>query len=291
MREVIAEELLDARRRTLTLTDVDDHELTCSPDPLMGPLVWDLAHDGQQEDLWLLREGDLSRAAVLPEEVDRLYDAFLHPRAERPGLPLLSPSESRRFIAEVRERVLDRLDRTDDLFPYAMVVQHEQQHDETMLASHQLRGGVPLLGRGAPLPSGRPVTRESVVVSAGEFRLGVDGSEEPCSLDNERPEHAVFVPAFRIARFPVTNAEWQAFIDDGGYTTSRWWTRDGWAYRVEAGLEAPLFWSPDGSRRRFGYDEAIPPREPVQHVSFHEAQAFAAWSGARLPTEVEWEKA
>jgi iron(II)-dependent oxidoreductase len=257
----------------------------------MGPLVWDLAHVGQQEDLWLLRSGDLGRDAVLPAEVDQLYDAFLHPRVERPSLPLLSPAESRRFISDVRGRVLDGLDRTEDLFPYAMVVQHEQQHDETMLATHQLRGGVPLLGSGAALPAGRDVPHAAVLVPSGEFVLGVDADDEPWSLDNERPAHVVDVPAFRIARFPVTNQEWLGFIDDGGYATRQWWSDRGWAHRVDAVLERPLFWAADGSRSRFGHVEDIPPDEPVQHIGYYEAEAFAAWSGARLPNEVEWEKA
>jgi iron(II)-dependent oxidoreductase len=291
MREDLANGLDHARSRTLALTDFDDIELTRVHHPLMGPLVWDLAHVGQQEDLWLLRSGDLGREAVLPAEVDRLYDAFRHPRAERPSLPLLSPAESRRFVSDVRGRVLDRLERTDDLFPYAMVVQHEQQHDETMLATHQLRGGVPLLGSGSALPVGRGVAHDSVLVPAGEFVLGVDADDEPWSLDNERPAHIVDVAAFRIARFPVTNAEWRGFVDDGGYDARPWWSDVGWQHRLDAELERPQFWAEDGSRRRFGIVEDVPPDEPVQHIGFYEAEAFAAWSGARLPTEVEWEKA
>jgi iron(II)-dependent oxidoreductase len=172
-----------------------------------------------------------------------------------------------------------------------MVEQHEQQHVETMLATHQLRAGEPLLGPGAPLPPWRPVPRDSVLIPAGEFVLGVDGADEPWSLDNERPAHVVDQPAFRIGRFPVTNAEWQRFIDDGGYDEPRWWSSRGWAHRIAVDLRRPEFWSVDGSRRRFGIVEEIPPDEPVQHVCFFEAEAYAAWAGARLPTEQEWEKA
>ncbi|EUA86620.1 formylglycine-generating sulfatase enzyme family protein [Mycobacterium ulcerans str. Harvey] len=122
--------------------------------------------------------------------------------------------------------------------------------------------------------------------------LGVDGSAEPYSLDNERPAHPVDVAAFRIGRVPVTNAEWQHFIDDGGYQQSRWWSPRGWAHRQSAGLSAPQFWNADGrTRTRFGYQEDIPADEPVQHVTYFEAEAYAAWAGARLPTEIEWEKA
>jgi iron(II)-dependent oxidoreductase len=121
--------------------------------------------------------------------------------------------------------------------------------------------------------------------------LGVDAADEPWSLDNERPAHLVNLPAFRIGRFPVTNLQWQEFVDDDGYHRPRWWSELGWRHRLDADLDRPLFWEPDGSRRRFGRREDIPPDEPVQHVGFYEAEAYAAWAGARLPTETEWEKA
>lgn len=294
--ESVARGLADARVRTHALTDLDEAELTAQHSPLMSPLVWDLAHVGQQEDLWLLRGGDPDRQGLLSAKVEQLYDAFTHPRASRVDLPLLTPREARTYLADVRGRVLDALgglvvETPADLFDAVMVEQHEQQHVETMLATHQLRSGEPLLGAGAPLPAGRDVPHDSVLVPAGEMVLGVDGDDEPFSLDNERPAHVVDVPAFRIGRVPVTNAEWQAFVDDGGYHDPSHWTPRGWAHRQEAGLEAPLFWRGDGSRRRFGHDEQLAPDEPVQHVCFFEAEAYAAWAGARLPTEVEWEKA
>jgi iron(II)-dependent oxidoreductase len=300
--ETVAADLGSARDRTLALTDVEDRELVRQHSPLMSPLVWDLAHVGQQEDLWLLRQGDPRRQGVLPARVDKLYDAFEHPRAQRPSLPLLPPAQARSFLGDVRAKVLDRLGRLDrlgtsrseqaeELFTYAMVVQHEDQHSETMLATHQLREGPPVLAAEAALPPGRAVPQDAVLVPAGEFLLGVDAVAEPTSLDNERPAHIVDLPAFRLDRLPVTNAQWQRFIGDGGYAEPRWWSTRGWRHRVETGLERPLFWSPDGSRRRFGTVEDIPPDEPVQHVCFFEAEAYAAWAGGRLPTEAEWEKA
>ena len=293
MHDDVARGLEAARLRSRTLTEFDDRELTTQHSALMSPLVWDLAHIGQQEDLWLLRGGDASAQGLLSAQVEKLYDAFEHPRAARVSLPLLTPAEARRFIADVRGRVLDGLERADEetLFPYVMVEQHEQQHVETMLATHQLREGPAILGAGAPLPPGRPVPSDSVLVPAGPFTLGVDGDREPWSLDNERPAHTVDLPAFRIGRVPVTNAQWQQFVVAGGYDEERWWSPRGWTHRVQAGLERPLFWEADGSRRRFGIVEEIPPDEPVQHVCFFEAEAYAAWAGARLPTEQEWEKA
>ncbi|WP_375481974.1 ergothioneine biosynthesis protein EgtB [uncultured Jatrophihabitans sp.] len=295
MRDNAARGLERARRRTAELTEFDDAELTRQHSPLMSPLVWDLAHIGQQEDLWLLRAGDASAQGVLPQAVERLYNAFENPRATRATLPLLTPGEARAYLDDVRGRVFDALDRLPDdaaaLFPYAMVEQHEQMHVETMLATHQLRDGTPILGPGTTVPAARSVLHDGVLVPAGPFELGVDGSDEPFSLDNERPAHVVDLPAYRIGRVPVTNGEYRRFVAAGGYDEQRWWSEPGWAHRVEAGLQRPQFWTVDGGRVRFGAVEDLPDDEPVQHVCFFEAEAYAAWAGARLPTEQEWEKA
>jgi iron(II)-dependent oxidoreductase len=295
--ETLARDLTRARRRTLALVDFDDAELHRQYDPLMSPLVWDLAHIGQQEELWLLRGGDPARPSMLPADVEGLYDAFIHPRANRAELPLLAPEQARKYCATVRSKVLDELDALPDDaaagFVFGLVLSHEHQHDETMLQALNLRTGAPLLDAGHPLPAGRPeLAGTSVLVPGGEFVLGVDIMDEPFALDNERPAHRAEVAAFRIGRVPVTNREWRAFIDDGGYRQPRWWSERGWNHRVQAELTAPQFWSPDHfSRTRFGREEDLPDHEPVQHVSYFEAQAYAAWAGARLPTEIEWEKA
>src|SRR5689334_14481829 len=147
LRENVAAELERTRRRSAVLTDaVDDRDLVTQHSPLMSPLVWDLAHIGNQEELWLLRDVG-GRDPILPETVDQLYDAFQHPRSDRPALPLLEPAPSRQYVSDVRGRVLDLLERTplsgrplvERGFAFGMIVQHEQQHDETMLATHQLR--------------------------------------------------------------------------------------------------------------------------------------------------------
>ncbi len=298
-RETLARELTYARDRTLRLVDFDDAELGRQYDPLMSPLVWDLAHIGQQEELWLLRDGNPDRPGMLAPDVERLYDAFVNSRASRVNLPLLPPHDAHAYCATVRNKVLDSLDSlTDDPgseagFNFGLVISHENQHDETMLQALNLRVGPPLLDSGRALPSGRPgVAGTSVLVPGGEFVLGVDAVSEPHSLDNERPAHTVDVPAFRIGRVPVTNGEWRQFIDDGGYQQQRWWSDSGWTHRQEAGLTAPKFWDVKGqSRTRFGHVEEIPADEPAQHVTYFEAEAYAAWAGARLPTEVEWENA
>ena len=293
MHDAVIRDLERARSRTLALTDLDEPTLIAQHDPLMSPLVWDLAHVGQQEELWLLRAGDPSRPGMLPPDVDSLYDAFKHRRADRPALPLLPPVEARAYNLEVRGRVLDLIERTpaDDLFTAGMVVQHEEQHDETMLATLQLRQGPPVLLARRVLPAGRTVDQARVLVPGGPFTLGVDAVAEPFSLDNERPAHTVDIGPFWIGTVPVSNRQWQEFIDDAGYDRRELWSGRGWAHRTDAGLDRPLFWTKEGTRRRFGVEEDVPPGEPVQHICYFEAEAFARWSGARLPTEVEWEKA
>jgi iron(II)-dependent oxidoreductase len=299
-RETLARRLTTARDRTLRLVEFDDAELHRQYDPLMSPLLWDLAHIGWQEELWLLRGNDPRQPGMLAPDVERLYDAFANPRAGRVDLPLLPPADARAFCATVRNKALDSLDAlTDDdgeaAFNFGLVVSHENQHDETMLQALNLRSGPPLLGRGAPLPPGRPgVAGTSVLVPGGPFVLGVDAVTEPQSLDNERSSHVVDLPGFRIGRVPVTNGEWRLFVDDGGYREPRWWSRRGWSHREQAGLTAPQFWNAcdlAGTRTRFGHVEDIPADEPVAHVTYFEAEAYAAWAGARLPTEMEWEKA
>ncbi|MEU4799974.1 ergothioneine biosynthesis protein EgtB [Streptomyces sp. NPDC023327] len=299
LRERALAALLAARDRTSLLTDcVEDAELTAQHSPLMSPLVWDLAHIGNQEEQWLLR-AVAGRDAMRPE-IDSLYDAFEHPRAERPSLPLLAPAEARGYAAEVRGRALDVLDSTpfhgsaltDAGFAFGMIAQHEQQHDETMLITHQLRSGPAALTAPDPEPAPPFTGPAEVLVPGGPFTMGT--STEPWALDNERPAHRRLVPPFFIDTTPVTNAAYQRFIEDGGYEEMRWWSPAGWAMVRRNGLRAPLFWRREGGqwlRRHFGTVEPVPADEPVLHVSWHEADAYARWAGRRLPSEEEWEKA
>src|SRR5919199_2646892 len=134
--DLIAGELEAVRRRSLDLlAPLPEHDLKRQISPIMSPLVWDLAHVGNYEELWLLRA--VTGAPPIDESLDSLYDAFRHPRKNRPSLPLLGPAEARRYIADVRGRVLDSLERSavdDDVpltrrgFVYGMVIQHEHQH-------------------------------------------------------------------------------------------------------------------------------------------------------------------
>ncbi|MFI6100040.1 ergothioneine biosynthesis protein EgtB [Lentzea sp. NPDC051213] len=298
LRERVAEELLRSRARSTALTDaVDEHDLVRQHSKLMSPLVWDLAHIGNQEELWLVR--DVGGREPVRSDIDEYYDAFKYGRSVRPELPLLNPKEARQYVGDVRGKVFDVLEKVplegrrlvENAFAFGMIVQHEQQHDETMLATHQLRTGEPVLHAPNP-PKGKLVAATEVFIPAGPFEMGT--SDEPWALDNERPAHVVHVDSFCIDTTPVTNAEYAGFILAGGYDDRRLWTDEGWMHRTRGKLVAPRFWQREGNsftRTAFGVTEPIVPDEPVVHVCFHEAQAYATWAGKRLPTEQEWEKA
>jgi iron(II)-dependent oxidoreductase len=300
LKPALAAQLEAARRRTLELMGpLSDDDLVKQHSPLMSPLVWDLAHTGHFEELWLLRTVAGRRAS--DGRFDHLYDAFESPRAARSELDLLSPAEARAYLEHVRSRVLEVLDEIDldeddpllrDAFVYGMIIQHERQHQETILATLQLRtGDYPLDDE--PVLEGEPPAQSEALVEGGPFVLGTD--DEPWAYDNERPAHELELPAFWIDTLPVTNAAYLEFVEAGGYQGARYWSGDGWAWRRETGAGHPQFWergrSGEWTRLRLGRREALPPDEPVQHVCWYEADAYARFVGKRLPTEAEWEKA
>ncbi len=300
LKEGLADALDGARRRSLGLLDpLSEADQRAQHSPLMSPLVWDLAHVGHYEELWLLRA--VARTQPIDPRHDDIYDAFKHVRKERARLAILGPAETRRHIAMVRGRALDVLEKVEldpavpllcDGFVYGMVAQHEQQHDETMLATLQLMGS-PYPYGGAPTPVPPAEAGTEVLVPGGPFVMGTDS--DPFAYDNERPAHVVDLDRYWIDTFPVTNREYLAFIEAGGYDEPRFWSEAGWAHRCAEGLVAPLFWAPAGGAswtvRRYGTEIDLPLDEPVQHVCWYEADAYARFAGKRLPTEAEWEKA
>jgi iron(II)-dependent oxidoreductase len=293
----VAEELGAARRRMLDLlAPLSDDDLSRQYSELMSPLVWDLAHCAHFEELWLIRA--LGGAPSADSRLDDLYNAFAHERSERATLELLTPAEALRFGEDVRARSLALLDTVDfdgdrlleGGFVYGMLVQHEHQHVETMLQTLQLREAPYPLDE--PAPRARRQVPAEVAIEGGTFVMGTD--DEPWAYDNERSAHEVELAPFRIDTVPVTNAAFIEFMAAGGYADERLWHPAGWAFRNEESLEHPAFWRRENggwSRRRFGHGEPVPPEEPVQHVCWYEADAFARWAGKRLPTEAEWERA
>jgi iron(II)-dependent oxidoreductase len=299
-----AQLLLDARQRTLLLAaPLSEPELKAQHNRLMSPVVWDLGHIAHFEELWLVRnlEGPVEFV-----EMPGLFNPFEHPRATRGALDLPGLSASLETMADVRRRVLDKLQSGEgaavaapllrDGYVYRMVAQHEYQHNETILQALQLKDAPPYRApRVLQPPTGRPVAADAdgmVRFPGGTVEIGTD--DRSAAYDNERPRHAVHLAPFHIGAWAVTNGEYQRFIDDGGYARAELWTEAGWKWRQEADLTAPQFWvRRDGEWWTRSMDREMPvdPHRPVCHVCWYEADAYARWAGARLPTEHEWEAA
>ncbi len=299
------EGLLDrVRRRTQTIVDpLSYDDVHKQFDDIMSPVVWDVGHVGNFEEYWLLRE--LDGRPAQDEAYDRIYNPFDNPRWSRGGLPLLDREEAFDYLAEVRGDVFELLKTTSldpdspllrDGYVYNMVIQHEAQHQETVLQALDLRQDLEpySIASERSLPTGRPVDdEERIAIPGGTFVVGTD--DRTAAYDNERPSHRVHLGSFAIEKFPVTARRFGSFIDNGGYRREELWSEEGWLWLAEAGAAAPQGWIPNPGGgwlvRRFGHLRPLDPAEPVQHVSFYEAEAFAAAQGARLPTEPEWEKA
>jgi iron(II)-dependent oxidoreductase len=286
--------LEEARQRTLDLVaPLSDADVETAHSALMSPLVWDLAHIAAYEDLWLVhRHGG---EPLLHPEYAAMYDAFETPRAARGELALLDRGEALAYLDEVRERALEVLARRGPAEVHEMVLQHEHQHNETMLQAIELAGLATAPGL---IPAPRATAAEGhtglepVEVPGGPFLMGAP--PERFSFDNERPRHPIDVPAFLIGRTPVTNATFRTFAEGGGYQRREWWSDEGWSWKEDYDITHPGQWavSPEGWRqRRIEGWAPLHPDEPVVHVSWFEADALARALGARLPSEAEWEKA
>jgi len=270
----------DARERTLALVaGLNDEQLERVHSPIMSPLVWDLGHIAAYEDLWLAhRHGGLE---LLRPELADLYDAFETPRAVRGKIEALHPAEARTYMSEVSERTAEVIAACGigDGVLCEMVLRHELQHGETMRQTLAIAGLLPPAEQAradAPLTGEDPPTGW-LEIPAGTFELGA--APDGFAYDNERPRHTVELPAYAIARRPVSNASWLSFSEGGGYERREWWSREGWAWKEEHDITH----HPAVAQ---GHLEA-----PVCHVSWFEADAFARAHSARLPTEAEWERA
>ncbi len=291
----VVEALHEARRRTFALVaSVSDDDLERVHSPLMSPLVWDLAHIAAYEDLWLAHR--FGERPLLREDLAAMYDAFETPRAVRGDLPLLNAAQARDYLDDVRERTLEVIDErgVGDGVVHEMVLRHEHQHDETMLQTLMLArlAGYELAGRRTMPPSPSPTHTglELIDIPAGDCTIGADG--RGFAYDNERPRHSTNVHRYLIGRTAVTNASYLKFVQDGGYQRREWWSDEGWAWKEECDISRPGGWTADLTAEwRLGGVEPLHPDRPVVHVSWFEADAFARAHGARLPTEIEWEKA
>jgi iron(II)-dependent oxidoreductase len=283
LKQSIAERLEEARRHTLKLIEPLSHEqLNRVYSPILSPLIWDLGHIANFEELWLVR--NIGGRDPLRGDLGELYDAIEQPRKIRGELPILRADEVRPYMEGVRERTLEVLDEVEldpnepllaDGFVYEMLLAHEHQHNETMLQLLQMVESYEPVEVDSG-PAGEPPADgpEMVEIEGGGYEIGA--GPDGFAYDNERPRHRVEVAPFAIDRTPVTNAAYIEFLE-------------------ESGAEPPMYWEQDGEgdwvRTVMGKSEEVDPAQPVLHVSWHEADAFARWAGKRLPTEIEWEVA
>jgi iron(II)-dependent oxidoreductase len=302
LRQRLQAELEEARARTLLLVaPLSDEELHTQHDPLMSPIIWDLGHIAHFEELWLTRNLDGPIEFV---EMPGMYNPFEHPRSTRGALPLPGLDRVREVMNEIRGRVLTRLESADfhgdhpllaGGYVYRMVLQHEYQHNETILQTLQLKHGTPY---SPPACVQLPVVGEGLPVTGmvrfpgGRVEIGTDDRTE--AYDNERPQHSVEVRAFEIDVHPVTNGQYLEFIEAGGYARPELWSAGGRGWLEESRAEAPKYWFRNAGgwmSRVMDRVGAVQPDHPVCHVCYYEAEAFARWAGKRLPSEIEWEAA
>ncbi|MEM8987955.1 MAG: ergothioneine biosynthesis protein EgtB [Pseudomonadota bacterium] len=274
-----------------------------------SPTKWNLAHTSWFFETFLLQPYFDAYEACHPA-FSVLFNSYYrqvgerHPRGERGMLSRPSGDEVRAYRAHVNagmQRFLETADHktVETVTPLvALGLAHEEQHQELLLTDikHGLYQNPLMPGPyDGPAPCaacGSKPTTGWVRFGGGMGRLGHDGGG--FSFDNEGPAHDVYIGAFELARRPVTVAEYIAFIEDGGYRDSALWLSDGWDAAQSGRWDAPLYWRKDGAQwleyTLFG-ERPLNPNAPVCHVSHYEADAYAAWTGYRLPTESEWERA
>ncbi|MFO0851786.1 MAG: ergothioneine biosynthesis protein EgtB [Gemmataceae bacterium] len=280
----------------------EDYQLQSMPD--CSPAKWHLAHTAWFFETFVLAPY-AERYRPFHPQFGYLFNSYYEAVGERwprPARGLLS----RPTVAEVYayrratdERVLELLTAADDRTLAAvgpvleLGLNHEEQHQELLLTDLKHAFGL------NPL---RPVYAPSAEQPIAPV-APLDWHHHPAGLrwvghafggfafDNEGPRHRVFVDGFDLASRVVTNAEFRRFIEDGGYTRPDLWLSDGWAAKARSGWAAPLYWDEVDRAYTLHGDRLLDPNGPVCHVSYFEADAYARWAGARLPTEFEWETA
>jgi ergothioneine biosynthesis protein EgtB len=272
--------------------------------PEASPTKWHLAHTTWFFETMVLGPFDPSHRPV-DERYAYLFNSYYEavgPRPPRPSRGLITrPSLAevhayRRAVDGAMERLLEAGPPAEALARAELGLHHEQQHQELILTDiqHALWSSPlqPAYGEPRFSPAATEAAARWVRRDGGLVELGHDG--RGFAFDNEGPRHRVFLEAYAIADRPVTAGEFLRFVDDGGYRRPELWLSDGWAAAQAAGWQAPLYWERrDGGWREFtlaGW-RPVEPHAPVAHVSHFEADAYARWAGARLPTEFEWEHA
>ena len=296
--DALADRLAATRRLSLDLAKpLSEADANLQPFADASPAKWHLAHTNWFFETFVLRD-HVSGYRLFDERYHYLFNSYYEGEGER----IVRPKRgmlSRPSVAEIREwraAVDEALTRALPSLPptvQALVelgLNHEQQHQELLLTD--LLAGLaenPLEPAYGELPQPTCFAIEPLSWLPGrEGRVGI-GAGNGFAFDCERPRHEILLAPHAIASRLVTNREWGEFIADGGYRTASLWLSDGWAWVHREGIAAPLYWRRDGSAFTLAGRRQIDQAAPVAHISFYEADAFARWAGARLPTETEWE--
>jgi ergothioneine biosynthesis protein EgtB len=286
------------RKLTLDLAEpLSDADATIQPFPDASPAKWHLAHTSWFFETFVLRDHAPGYTAF-DERFAFLFNSYYEaegPRHARPQRGMLSrPSldEVRAYRAHVDEA----LDRGIAKLPASALeivelgINHEQQHQELFLTDILATFAAnPLEPAYSQLPPPACFAVEPLTFHRAREGIVEIGAAEGFAFDAERPRHRVFLARHAIAGRRVSNGDWRQFIDDGGYRTPTLWLSEGWDWVQREGIAAPLYWRGDGTDFTLGGRRDIDLAAPVTHVSYYEADAFARWAGARLPTEAEWE--
>lgn len=297
--DVLAAWVHDARARTLQLVaDLDDQQLIGPKLPIVNPLLWEIAHAAWFQERWVLQHA--AQQEAIHSQGARLFDSIAIDHDARWDLPLPSRRQTVRYLEQVRDAVLEVLDRgrlSDELTYFVKLsVFHEDMHTEAFTYTRQtLAYPAPALATEATEPGdarGGDRPPDDVTVTGGEIELGAE-CNAVFVFDNEKWAHAVRVEPFAIATTAVTQAEFAEFVNDGGYRRPELWCDEGWQWRLKTEAQHPVYWSWDGGwlRRHFDQWRPLEPDLPVIHVNWFEADAYCRWAGRRLPSEAEWELA
>jgi len=300
-RKSLADWVVEARARTLDMVrDLSDSDLRVPLLRTINPFLWEIGHIAYFQEYWVLRHR--ARQASALRDADMWYDSAKVAHDSRWELPLPSRSATIDYLERTRDCVLNciaraRFDSTDEYF-ILLSVFHEDMHDEAFTITRQTLGyPAPSFSAGPTLKhencSGGPFPG-NVAVPGGTYMIG-STEHNGFIFDNEKWAHAVEVPAFQIARAPITQAEYAVFVEENGYNRIELWSAEGWKWREREKTQHPLYWRRDHERgwirRHFDHWISLEPHRPVANVCWYEAEAFCRWSGKRLPTEYEWEVA